>query len=143
MENTMTVPAPRRTIDWKARRGTAWKVLGKIMMLIGILTTAFLTLICGLVIYGVHVLATELPVIDGPGHEGVSAETALVVQAANEDEGVALEYLWIDTHLPGSAVTSQSLRDQGARVYDVLRVDPLIGSEREVWFDITDWYGVW
>jgi hypothetical protein len=143
MENAMTAPAPRPSIDGRMRRGIAWKVLGKIMMLVGILTTAFMTMICGLWIYGFYLLATELPVIDGPGHEGISSETALVVEAPNEDEGVAIEYLWIDTHLPGSAVTSQSLRDEGARVYDVLLVDPLIGGQREVWFDITGWYGVW
>lgn len=143
MENTMAAPVPRRTTDWKMRRGIAWKVLGKIMMLVGILSTVLMTTICGLAMYVEHQMAATLPVLDGPGHEGISAETALIVEAPNESEGVSLEYLWIGTHLPLATTLSQSLMFEGDRVYDVLLVNPLNGGEREVWFDITDWYGIW
>jgi len=143
MENGFAVTAPGHSPSRRSAGRLAWKTLGKIMMLIGAMTTVLITASCGFLVYSMQRMGSELPVLDGPGHDGTSAETALVVQALNESEGVSLEYAWIDTHQPMSTILSQDLIFEGDRVYDVLLVDPVIGEKREVWFDITDWYGVW
>ena len=142
MDNEPTVDAPGPSPNRRSAGRFEWKALGKIMMLIGVMTTVLITAACGFVMYSMQRMGSDLPMLDGPGHDGTSAETAIVVRAANESDGVSLEYLWIDTNLPGT-VLDQSLTFEGDRVYDVLMVDPVVGEQREVWFDITDWYGVW
>lgn len=143
MANVIAVPAPAPTISLGKLVRFAAKALGAVLMLIGVMAIVGTTALCGLTVYGAKWMADQLPVLDGPGYEGTSAETAMVVQAMNESEGVSLEYAWVDTHLPFSTYLNQSLIFEGGRTYDVLLIDPLFGDEREVWFDITDWYGVW
>lgn len=143
MANAIAVPAPAPTISLGKLVRFAAKALGLVLMITGVMAILGTTALCGLTVYGAKWLADQLPVLDGPGYDGTSAETAMVVQAMNESEGVSLEYAWVDTHLPFSTYLIQSLTFEGGRTYDVLLVDPLFGDPREVWFDITDWYGVW
>jgi hypothetical protein len=85
--------------------------------------------------------AESLPVVDGWGHNGRSAETALVVEAATEWEGIAAETDWLAFHRPLDVVTGERVESWGGLVYHVLEVDTWNGRHGEIWFDITMPYG--
>jgi hypothetical protein len=85
----------------------------------------------------------NLPVMDGPGHDGSSASTAIVVEADTEDAGVNTEYLWMAHHYPNRRIVSQSLTFEGGRAYDILEIEGRDGTSEEIYFDITSFYGKW
>jgi hypothetical protein len=75
------------------------------------------------------------------GGDGASAKTAVVIQnAENAIEGVAAEYAWIKKHRPGWKVEGQMLVNRGNRTYDVIIISKA-GIKREIYFDITDFFG--
>jgi len=110
-----------------------------ILMLIGLSTTCLVALVCVVTGYGLWLMG-DLPVTDGPGHDGQSAGSAIVVHAASESEGIPVEYRWLLAH-SACPVESQALVLQGDRAYDRLTVDCPEGANREFWFDITEFYG--
>ena len=52
---------------------------------------------------------------------------------------VAAEYVWLREH--GLRATEQSLVIRGRRAFDVLKATDVNGVERDVWFDISSFYG--
>jgi hypothetical protein len=76
------------------------------------------------------------------GEIGSSVKTAVVIEAKNETEGVRAEYKWIRDHMPGWRTGSQHLLDEDGRVYDMIEVSRG-GESREVYFDISGWFGKW
>jgi len=84
-----------------------------------------------------------LPVTDGPGHDGRSTATALVVEADSEVQGVNAEYMWLVFHQPDKNVVLQSLLFEGGRAYDILEVAGRDGTTEKIFFDITAFYGKW
>jgi hypothetical protein len=85
----------------------------------------------------------NLPVMDGPGHDGSSSSMAIVVEADTEDAGVNTEYLWMAYHYPNRRIVSQSLTFEGGRAYDILEIEGRDGTSEEIYFDITSFYGKW
>jgi hypothetical protein len=73
---------------------------------------------------------------------GSSIESAIVIEAKNEIEGVRAEYKWIRDHMPGWRAGNQNLLNEKGRVYDAIEVSRG-GESREVYFDITGWFGKW
>jgi len=70
---------------------------------------------------------------DGPG---LSKETAIQVDSINE------EYLWVERHYPGFEMTKQHLwqgKDGGH--WNVLELEGGNGEIREIYFDISGFYG--
>jgi hypothetical protein len=89
---------------------------------------------------------SELPpglIEAGPGHDGLSLETAIVIHASNETDGVGLEYLWLAATYPDDSLELQSLVMDGGRAYDVMELLSPDGGRRTVYFDITAFFGVW
>ena len=84
MANAIAVPAPAPTISLGKLVRFAAKALGLVLMITGVMAILGTTALCGLTVYGAKWLADQLPVLDGPGYDGTSAETAMVVQAMNE-----------------------------------------------------------
>ncbi|GAB2177708.1 hypothetical protein [Dongia sp. agr-C8] len=76
------------------------------------------------------------------GGAGSSLESAIVIEAKNEIEGVRAEYRWIRDHMPGWRSGNQHLLNENGRVYDMIEVSRG-GETREVYFDITGWFGKW
>jgi hypothetical protein len=70
-------------------------------------------------------------------------ETALLVNAVNEFEGVTAEYLWIDFHYPRHTLETQQLEFSGDRPYDVMTLRAPNGTLKKIYFDIDSFYGVW
>jgi hypothetical protein len=73
--------------------------------------------------------------------DGATKENALMILGAeNETEGVQFEYQVLEELFPGYAFLSQSLIHEGDKVYDVIKIS-CDGTEHEVWFDITEFFG--
>jgi hypothetical protein len=54
---------------------------------------------------------------------------------------VAAEYAWIRLHLPGSHPAGQSLREHDGKPYDVIHLKLANGESRDVFFDISSFFG--
>jgi hypothetical protein len=74
------------------------------------------------------------------GGPGTSRETAFIIKADNMDAGVPVEYAILAKRFPKWERTAQSLREVGGKRYDVHRIS-YKGETKEVWFDITSFYG--
>jgi hypothetical protein len=73
--------------------------------------------------------------------DGKSIETAVVVLAADEFTGVAMEYAWLEEHYPGYQRGAQAAHFEGDKIYDVLSFKTADGTNMEIYFDITAFYG--
>lgn len=76
-----------------------------------------------------------------PAGDGSSFATAIVIAAADEGAGVAAEYAWIKAHLPGGRPAGQGLLTHEGKPYDVIHVQLPDGSKRDVYFDISGFFG--
>jgi hypothetical protein len=83
----------------------------------------------------------KVPAVTFGGGDGSSFETAVIVRAPDGAEGVRAEYAWLARHFPGSRPWRQSLRNRGERSYDVVEFHDADGTKRELWFDITAFFG--
>lgn len=76
------------------------------------------------------------------GGDGASMATAVVIDAANEADGVAAEYAWLRAHFPGAQVVNQSLlTPAGDHVYDAIEFTARDGTKHTVYFDISRFFG--
>ena len=86
--------------------------------------------------------------IKGPlygGGDGTSREKAIVIQATSGAVGIRAEYEWImDRFGIRGAVwnpVSQRLFEEAERAFDVIRIRLSDGSEREIHFEVTSFFG--
>ena len=75
------------------------------------------------------------------GADGSSFEKAIIIHAADEGSGVKAEYAWIREHIPGGMPAGQALLNHGSKIYDLIHVKLQDGSMRDVYFDITGFFG--
>ncbi len=76
------------------------------------------------------------------GGNGSSREKAVIILGANnEREGVDVEYKYIEGKVGYFEIESQTFLDEGDKKYDVMNVIGPTGNKKELWFDITDFYG--
>jgi hypothetical protein len=90
--------------------------------------------------------------------DGLSLETAVIINVEQKSYIPAAEWDWIEKHLPGAkrltakpktrtedgdeTITfAHSLHKVDGKIYSVLLVELPNGSEREVYFDITSSFG--
>ncbi|MCE9553307.1 MAG: hypothetical protein K8T91_08005 [Planctomycetes bacterium] len=66
---------------------------------------------------------------------GATAATAIVVGSIEE------EYEWISRHCPGYGLVSQALAEVDGKPYDILTCQDAAGSTREIYFDISSFFG--
>jgi len=75
--------------------------------------------------------------------DGSSPEHAVDLSAAHsEGQGIRAERDWLNRHYPGAQVKSQSLLS-GPPVMDLIRISLPSGEERDVYFDISSYFGKW
>jgi hypothetical protein len=95
-----------------------------------------------LIACAVLVAATASPI---PLTAGTSFADAIVIQASNEDAGVAAEYQYLRAHpCDGGTwrVTQQALAQHGGKPYDVLTARcSTNGATRAFFFDISSYFG--
>jgi hypothetical protein len=67
--------------------------------------------------------------------DGLSPETAIIVRS------IAEEYQWIQHNCPGFTLLLQGLKEMNGKHYDYLTLCAPDGEEREVYFDISEFFG--
>lgn len=73
--------------------------------------------------------------------DGATTETAIIVPATNEFEGVDAEYGYIQDHYPGWQHMQQSLIQTDSKIFDRIEIVGPDGIRKTLYFDITDWFG--
>lgn len=74
--------------------------------------------------------------------QGLTLETAIpLVGYETTMAGIAAEYAYLDRTYPGWSLIQQATIEQGDHVYDVLEIELPGAKRREIYFDITTWYG--
>ena len=66
----------------------------------------------------------------------------IIVGAESELEGVDAEFEYIEHKCGFFEIESQSFFDEGDRKFDCLNVIGITGNKEELWFDVTDYYGM-
>jgi len=76
------------------------------------------------------------------GGNGTSCDEAVIILGAGSElEGVFAEYVWLDEHYPGYDVLGQALSFCGDDRVDILHIRTRGGTERDIYFDIDDFFG--
>lgn len=87
--------------------------------------------------------------------DGTSFESAVVLEAKTQAEGVAAQQAWIEKHLPGARPAppqktdtgdeivsfGQEVIQHGGKLYSVVHLVTPDGKPRGVHFDITGYFG--
>src|SRR5262245_13371880 len=73
--------------------------------------------------------------------DGTSFDQAIVIMAKSEMDGVAQEYRWLGEHYPNSRKRMQSLVLHEGHHFDILHITDAAEIEREIYFDITSFFG--
>ena len=73
--------------------------------------------------------------------DGSSFDKAILIKETHERPGIDAEYAWIRTQYPGSKVKGQSLMNHGGKPYDVIHITTADGTDKDVYFDISNFYG--
>jgi hypothetical protein len=91
---------------------------------------------------------TNQPPASGPssvtyaGGNGADCANAVkIVGAANSQDGVDAEYDWLRQHHPGHTVLGQALSECSGRPADILSIQTREGAKRDVYFDISEFFG--
>jgi hypothetical protein len=72
---------------------------------------------------------------------GTSFADAVVIDADNESTGVDAEYAWLKSHYPGYRLIKQSLVTHEGKPYDVMNIKTAGGEKKDVYFDISAFFG--
>ncbi len=76
------------------------------------------------------------------GANGSSKEKAIIIHGVyTELEGVDAEYDFLESRYGNYELVSQEFVGEVNNKYDVLIIKLSDGSSKEVWYDITDFYG--
>ena len=76
------------------------------------------------------------------GGDGSDCATAVqVLGAANSRVGVEAEYAWLRQYHPGHQVMGQALIECSGRPADRLSIRTADGATRDVYFDVSDFFG--
>lgn len=76
------------------------------------------------------------------GGNGSSKEKAIIIHGVyTEWEGVDAEYDFLESKYGNYELVSQEFVGEVNNKYDVLTIKLSDGSSKEVWFDVSDFYG--
>lgn len=73
--------------------------------------------------------------------DGSSFEKAIVITEKSETTGVHAEYEWLKVHFPGYKMGSQSLSQYKGKPYDILSFETAEGEKKQIYFDISNFFG--
>lgn len=114
------------------------KVLKTSLIVIGVIVAIFILLI----IYIASYVFFSLPDMD----ENFNSSKAIVIQAQNENEGVAKEYDYLKTNGclnngGGEKVLSQTLKKYENNMYDIMKIQCNDGQTEVYYFQIDSFFG--
>jgi hypothetical protein len=73
--------------------------------------------------------------------DGSSFEKAIVINEQSESKGVDAEYAWLSKHYPGYRTKKQSLTYHDKKPFDIISIVTGSGEEKNVYFDISNFFG--
>ncbi len=73
--------------------------------------------------------------------DGLSFDTAIIIKASHESEGVRAEYQWLEQHYPGYTATRQKLRSSDSVRYDIIEIETSEGQNISIYFNINSFFG--
>jgi hypothetical protein len=76
-----------------------------------------------------------------PNDNGLSFETAIVINETSELKGVKAEYEWIANHYTNYKVKMQALNIHNNKPYDIITITQVNGEDVGLYFDISNYYG--
>jgi hypothetical protein len=83
-----------------------------------------------------------VPLVAFGGGDGSTMETAVVIETTQKSSaGVQAEYAWLGRHYPGYRRISQALLHDGGKSYDLFELEAPGGQRRNVYFDISAFFG--
>lgn len=87
-------------------------------------------------------ISTNTTVVQvNPSADGSSYEKAIVIQEKHETAGTQAEYKWIRDNYPGSKTQMQSLNYNNKKPYDIITIKTADGTEKKIYFDISNFFG--
>ena len=72
---------------------------------------------------------------------GLSYPSAVIIKEKAETTGVKAEYKWLEENYPGYKMIQQSLNFKDKKPYDILKIKTAEGKTKEIYFDISNFYG--
>ena len=72
---------------------------------------------------------------------GLSCNSAIVINATNEHDGIAQEKAWMNENYPGSHEVQQSLTKCNDKAADQVVLETANGRKVTVYFDISNFFG--
>src|SRR4051794_13989979 len=72
---------------------------------------------------------------------GLSCNSAIVINATNEHDGIAQEKAWMNENYPGSHEVQQSLTKCNDKLADQVVLETANGRKVTVYFDISNFFG--
>ncbi|MGP8215424.1 MAG: hypothetical protein ACLQQ4_07670 [Bacteroidia bacterium] len=75
--------------------------------------------------------------------DGSSFEKAVIIEDTTESEGISAEYKWLAIHYPGYRTDSQALAEHDKHPFDILSIKTADGIPKDVYFDISNYFGKW
>ena len=72
---------------------------------------------------------------------GLSCDSAVVIQAGSEREGIGRENAWIRENYPGATKESQDLITCNGKPADAVNILTANGQKVTIYFDISGWFG--
>jgi hypothetical protein len=73
--------------------------------------------------------------------DGKSFKTAIVINENSEMAGVHAEYQWIRDHYTDYKVVKQTLVSQGKKPFDIITIEFADKTQRDIYFDISNFLG--
>ena len=73
--------------------------------------------------------------------DGKSFETAIIINKNTEKAGINAEYQWIREHYSNYHVVKQAIVYNDDKRFDVITIEIADGSNQDIYFDITKFFG--
>jgi len=76
------------------------------------------------------------------GGNGTSLDDAIIISDCSHFEGVDQEYIVLKKRFGKYKLIKQSLIEESGKIYDLFEIQLEDGSKIEVYFEITDFFGI-
>lgn len=73
--------------------------------------------------------------------DGSSFEKAVIIKEKSTMAGIGAEREWIRNRYPGSKKIQQALAHRGKKSYDIITIETENGGRKDIYFDITRFFG--
>jgi hypothetical protein len=72
---------------------------------------------------------------------GFSIENAIVIRVEKEQAGVEEEFKWLAINYPGYSMIRKTQISRAAKHYDLVKIRTKDGQQKNIYFDITSFFG--